>query len=209
MKNKVNFVANNFLNEDPVVRSGVSDALLTIKNELKAEPFKGGLAELNLDSALMVERISPRVLLGLHTYIREAEEHYAKEGSEAQSKIDRIINLLENSDQYDYDATQYKKQYFNENLETLVRNSNTKDRIIEDHNRFIRKIDLIYFDPEKPSNILNHRAHMYSPNKYLLGQKIDTFWFNVMVIWSMTIILYLTLYFDVFERIINFKWRKS
>jgi hypothetical protein len=67
---------------------------------------------------------------------------------------------------------------------------------------------LIFQKPMKPNNPINYRTHMYAPSKYLFGLNIDTFWFNIGVIWSMTIILYITLYFDVFERIMNIKNRK-
>ena len=122
--------------------------------------------------------------------------------------MDRIIGLLEKSEKYEYDVNQFKKLYYNENLATLVRNSDSKERIIEFKNHFVRKIDLIYFEPTVPRNPFNYRAHMYSPRKHFLGMKIDTFWFNIGVIWSMTIILYITLYFDIFERIVNIRWFK-
>lgn len=205
LKNKVTFIANNFLNSDHVVQSAVNDALKTIKNEIKNEPFKGKLATLNLDSALILERISPRLLLNLHSYIRDAENFYMKESSTAQKKMDKIISLLESSEKYEYDASLYKKIYFNENLESLVRNSNTKERIIEIDNHFIRKIDLIFYNPLKPNNPFNYRSHMYAPQKNFLGLTINTFWFNIAVIWSMTIILYITLYYDIFERIVNIR----
>jgi ABC-type multidrug transport system ATPase subunit len=208
MNNKVNFVATNFLNEDPVVQSSVSDALSTLKNEIIDESFKGELASVNLDSALAIERISPKMLLLLHAYLKDAEEYYDKVSVEAQKKMDRIIALLENSEKYEYDVNQFKKLYYNENLATLVRNSDSKERIIEKNNHFVRKIDLIYFEPIVPTNPLNYRAHMYAPRKHFLGISIDTFWFNIGVIWSMTIILYITLYFDIFERIVNIRWFK-
>ena len=203
LRKKVNFVASNFIYQDEEISNNVRDALLTINNELRHEPFKGQLAKVNLDSLLQQESISPRTLLMLHTYLKDAEAHYVKEVTAAQTKIDKIIAYLESAEQYDYDAARFKKLYFNENLETLVRNSNTKNRIIEVGNRFIRKIDLIYFEPPRPKNPLNYRTHMYAPKKYWLGVKFDTFWFNLGVIWSMTFILYLTLYFDVFARIVE------
>ena len=104
--------------------------------------------------------------------------------------------------------TQNKKLYFNENLASLVRNSDSKERIIEINNHFVRKIDLIFFEPYVPKNPLNYRAHMYAPVKQFLGMKIDTFWFNIGVIWTMTIMLYITLYFDIFEKIVNIRWFK-
>lgn len=208
LQKKINYVSNNFLSDDPAVQVAVEDALLTIKNELVAEPFKDHIGTNNLDSLLTRQRITPKTLLKLHTYLTEVESYYAKEAMAAQKKKDRIISLLETSDEYNYDATLFKKLYYNENLETLVRNNETKNRLIEVNNHFIRKIDLIFFDPPKPNNPLNYRAHMYAPHKHIFGLTIDTFWFNVSVIWSMTIILYLTLYFDIFKRIVEIRWFK-
>lgn len=208
VNNKLNFIANNFLNKDEVVQASVKDAILTIKNEIKAEPYKGELATTNIDSALILERISPRLLLLLHSYVKDAQVHYDEISVEAQKKMDRIIGFLENSDKYDYDVTRYKKIYFNENLATLVRNSDTKDRIIEIDNHFVRKVDLIFFESTLSNNPLNYRTHMYAPKKHFLGMAIDTFWFNISVIWTMTIMLYITLYFDVFEKIVNRRWLK-
>jgi len=208
LQKKINYVSNNFLSDDPAVQVAVEDALLTIKNELVAEPFKDHIGTNNLDSLLTRQRITPKTLLKLHTYLTEVESYYAKEAMAAQKKKDRIISLLETSDEYNYDAALFKKLYYNENLESLVRNTETKNRLIEVNNHFIRKIDLIFFDPPKPSNPLNYRAHMYAPHKHIFGLTIDTFWFNVSVIWSMTIILYLTLYFDIFKRIVEIRWFK-
>ena len=69
----------------------------------------------------------------------------------------------------------------------------------------MRKVDLIFSEPPQPSNPLNYRAHMYAPAKHFMGMTIDTFWFNIGVIWTMTIILYITLYFNVFERLVNIR----
>ena len=188
IKNKVNYVAKHFLEKDDVViLAEVEDALFTLKNEITTEPFKGKFEGENLDSVLSVDHINPRVLLSLHTYVRDVEHHYAEVGNAAQNKMDRTIMLLENSEKYEYDATLFKELYFNENLSNLVRNSDVKFRIVELDNRFIRKVDPIFHKPRAKANPLNYRTHMYAPVKQFLGMEIETFWFNVGVIWSMTI----------------------
>jgi hypothetical protein len=206
IKNKINYVAQNFLSEDPDVKSEVEDALLTLRNEISADPFKGNYEGQSIDSLFSLANINPRSLLNMLTYVREAEDHYSQIGVEAQNKLDRIVMLLENSDKYDYDATLYKKLYYNENLATLVRNSNTEKRIVEIGNRFIRRIDNIFQEPSQDRHPLNYRTHMYAPVKYFLGMRIDTYWFNVGVIWLMTILLYVTLYFDVLKKIVERRW---
>lgn len=204
VKNKVNFVANNFL--DSASRAKVEEALLTLRNELQAEPFKGKLKGKNLDSLLAIDNINPRMLLSLHSYVHDAESHYNSLALQAQNKMDKIIGLLENSTKYEYDATEYKKYFYNDNLAKLVRNSDAKDRIIEINNRFIRKIDLVFFVPPKPVNPLNYRTHMYAPVKQFIGLRIETYWFNLAVIWSMTLLLYISLYFNIPEKVMNIRW---
>ena len=65
--------------------------------------------------------------------------------------------------------------------------------------------DPIYLDP------VNHKyfgAHFYSPSKYFLDYKFDTFSANLIVIWLMTIFLTITLYFDVLRKILEFNTSK-
>jgi hypothetical protein len=205
IKNKVNYVANNFLDKNEETIAEVEDALLTLRNEIGAEPFKGKFEGQNIDSVFSLGQVNPRTLLNMHTYVRDVENHYAQIGVAAQNKLDRIVMLLENSDKYEYDATLYKKLYYNENLATLVRNSNTEQRIVEVDNRFIRRVDLIYQEPDQNRHPLNYRTHMYAPVKYFFGMKIDTYWFNVGVIWFMTILLYAALYFDLLKKLVEIR----
>ena len=48
------------------------------------------------------------------------------------------------------------------------------------------------------------RAHFYAPVKRIGNLEIDTFWFNVIVIWSVSLLLYITLYFKVLRYTINY-----
>ena len=77
------------------MQASVGDALLILKNEIINEPFKGELASINLDSALIFEWISPKMLLLLQSYLEDTEAYYTKANVEAQNKVDRTISLLE------------------------------------------------------------------------------------------------------------------
>ena len=96
-----------------------------------------------------------------------------------------------------------KDLYYNEKVAELVRNSGTKNRIIEYEGRLIRKIDFVYFNPESDHGLFNYRTHFFAPNKFFLGAQFNTFWFNLGVIWMMTFVGYLLLYFKVLERIVT------
>jgi len=63
----------------------------------------------------------------------------------------------------------------------------------------IQKLEPIYMDPKFPMI----RAHFYSPTKQLFGSKVETFKVNVLVLWIMTILLYLALYFRLLKKLLD------
>lgn len=95
-----------------------------------------------------------------------------------------------------------KNETFNERIDEVVTNINTDHRILQHDGKLIRQIDPIFNNP-RPSGILDYRSPLYAPEKHFLGQYMDTFTFNVLVIWMMTLLLYLFLYFEFFRRFIN------
>jgi hypothetical protein len=65
----------------------------------------------------------------------------------------------------------------------------------------------------RPSHYFDFSANLYQPTKHFAGFHIDTLYFNLCVIWSMTVLLFVTLYFDVLKKVIkllegNRKYRK-
>ena len=99
-----------------------------------------------------------------------------------------------------YQFQKFKNSFSNHSLEDFVTNSNSLTFITEDETGLIQKSDPIYLDP------INHKyfgAHFYSPSKYFLDYKFDTFNANLIVIWLMTLILTVTLYFDVLRKILE------
>ena len=48
------------------------------------------------------------------------------------------------------------------------------------------------------------RAHFYAPVKRLGNLEIDTYWFNTLVLWAMSLVLFLALYFELLRKAISF-----
>jgi type IV secretory pathway TraG/TraD family ATPase VirD4 len=57
-------------------------------------------------------------------------------------------------------------------------------------------------DP-KPTWIGDYRAHFYSPEKNFFGLQMSTFLFNMIIIWLMTLVLYIALYFEWLRKAIK------
>jgi len=102
-----------------------------------------------------------------------------------------------------------KKDHYNKNLEDLVLDRFRVDKSLETDNRIIQKIDPGYMKPVSKFG----RAHFYAPYKQIGDIKIDTYWFNIMVLWIVTLILYIVLYYNILEKLIrgfsNLKLKES
>ncbi len=85
-----------------------------------------------------------------------------------------------------------KQDHDNENLDDLVLNRNELHKIVESGSGFIRKMDPIYQIPSSG----NGRAQFFSSVKILGHYMMNTIWFNVIVIWMMTLIFYIALQFS-------------
>ena len=89
----------------------------------------------------------------------------------------------------------------NQNLIQLVKNENDLgEKALEKDGRLIQRTDPIFQDPID-SKI--GRAHFFAPRKNFLGSYYSTFGFNMCVIWLMSLILIVTLYFDVFKLVLD------
>jgi hypothetical protein len=96
----------------------------------------------------------------------------------------------------------FRDQYRNEAIAEFVKNLSETHRIIEKDGKLIQKIYPIYKDPE-PDHMVDFDAQFYMPAKHFLNRNVDTLYFNTGVIWSMTLVLAIALYFDVLRKIIE------
>jgi hypothetical protein len=95
--------------------------------------------------------------------------------------------------------TGFRNKYSNKSLSDLLLNHNVVEKIMEYDGRLIRKYEPVYM---KPTSRVG-KAHLYAPNKQVGNMEIDTLWYNVLVIWIYTLVLYLTLRTDLLRKAIN------
>jgi hypothetical protein len=57
-------------------------------------------------------------------------------------------------------------------------------------------------DEHKPSHFFDYASTFYQPTKHFVGYTIDTLIFNTLVIWTMTFVLFLALYFDLLKKFV-------
>ena len=99
-----------------------------------------------------------------------------------------------------------KQDNMNDQVNSLVFDNKEKTRVLEHKGKLIQQIYPIYADPQ-PENYFDFRTLFYLPKKYFAGNYYETLYFNTVVMWIMTVILVITLYYDVFKKIITMEGR--
>lgn len=93
-----------------------------------------------------------------------------------------------------------KQDNYNDNLAEMVLNQNELHKVSESKHKLIRKMEPIYQIPSSRSG----RAQFFSAIKVIGNYHMDTVWFNVMILWMMSLILYITLQFSWLQKTIEY-----
>jgi len=158
-------------------------------------------------SSLSPEKISLNSVIDLEKYLSNLDRYYRKRLDYFQHKKDKKDNQIINKVGKEGYLKEYKKHH-NEALEQFVKRTGEENRILHADGHLVQQIDPIYNDEFTPKHILDYRSHFLSPFKYFSGYRFETFWFNISVIWLMVIALFLSLYFDILKKIVEFKFKK-
>jgi ABC-type multidrug transport system ATPase subunit len=161
------------------------------------------LDQLNINSfnELVASEIND-FLKGLYSYFQKNKKEAMTEKDNELKELNILLGSKES-------LLQLKMDYYNNSLADLVLNRREINKIIEKNNKLIRKDEPIYMIPTSSAG----RAHFYAPMKIIGNRFFDTLWFNILVIWIFSFILYLTLYYDLIRKVVtlveNIRLRKS
>lgn len=95
---------------------------------------------------------------------------------------------------------QFRENHYNEKLEEYVKNTMGTPKILIAENKIIRRFEPVFYNASTKGMF---SAPFFSYSKSFLGVELDTFWFNLIMIWIMTISLYITLYFDLLRKLLE------
>jgi hypothetical protein len=177
----------------------VGGNLEIIHEVLVEEPFKPGFEKINLEEALSQEKYSKTFGMMLSAYLEQYRSHYQKIYNDNVTLIEKRMAYDEKNG---VNINDEKNKYHNESLADLVKNITTKNRLIEYNGKLVQQINPIFQDP-KPSGILDYRTAFFLPEKNLLGMTVSTFIFDILVIWIMSLGLYIALYFEWMRKLVD------
>jgi hypothetical protein len=196
---KRKFIADNLGTDSDSVRQLVQKDIKILHDILEDDYFKKGIEDV-LVSEWTIASYTPALNTALEEFFQAYKKFYQNAYNLAISAQE--VEIYKNQQTGGYDLNTAKNSYYNESLADLVKNVSVKDRIIEQDGRLFQQINPIFLDPN-PANAFDYRTHFFAPQKNLLGAMVSTFWFNALVIWLMTVILYATLYLEALRRLIN------
>ena len=180
--------------------------LQLLKNEL-TKMSGADIPEFRYLADLTPDKFSPVVADSIGRYLDRLDKVFSNISNSASDRKDRFINISEN----DIKLKRLENDYYNYKLLEIVTKPYERKKIFVYNNSLIQNIDPIYLDPEK-KGFLDFRTHFYAPSKYIFGIKTDTFVFNISLVLLSTILLYLTLYYELLARVVsffdNFNFRK-
>ncbi len=195
------FGIKNSQQTDIVIQKEVTAKLTLVYNELLQEGKRTPrLAYPALDLLKKSNyRLSEEMVADLQKHLKFLHKYYIQKFNRANEQKDALMAKLSRS-QADRDKLiTLAKAYHNEAIEQLAKNSQEKERITVQHERLLQRITPIYQTPSAHPDswfpYLDFRTHFYAPTKPLFGYQFDTLVFNVVLIWVMTLILYIMLYY--------------
>lgn len=138
-------------------------------------------------------------------YLSVLKRAYARQMDEAVRKREKLIAYYTSTPEEEKNFERFRKRYVNEAVTDAVKNISAAERIVEYDGSLIQKIYPIYQLEHQPRHLFDFTANLYQPTKHFMGRYVDTLVFNIAVIWTMTVILFITLYLDLIRKIMN-RW---
>jgi hypothetical protein len=186
-------------------RSETLNNLKLIKNETAKIASFGNLPAFRYIDFLEPDKFTPEIADSLSGYITRAGKYFTEMSNSAFDLKNKFYNLNEKS------LRRLEKRYYNYKLEEIVTKYYEPDKLLIYKNSFIQNTHPVYLDPEK-KGFLNFRTHFFAPSKNIFGVRVDTFVFNISIIFVGIMFLYIVLYYDLITRLVkflmNFKSRK-
>ncbi len=133
---------------------------------------------------------------------KEYKEEYNKANDLLEGKYKQILfQFGDDPEKFE----EFKNLHTNDKLESLLRDKYSSHKIYITNSRIYQGDEPIYRKPVYN----NGSAHFYSAYKYLGNIRIDSTFYNIIVIWLSTFLLVVALYFNILHKAINYveSWR--
>jgi len=208
LKEKLKYCYTNIKSKDPKIIEKINADLRMLRTEFKKQ--HNVLPQFSIDkfvSKIQKDSLTLFISFLANAYITTLDDYYGKMFLKANTKKEKIINWAIETNPKLY--KKLKNDYKNDAINDLVKNIYEKRQIIRYKDELVQQIDPIFLDPMSDRGYLNFRSHFYAPHKFFAGHYYKTFSFNIIIIWIMTLLLYITLYYNALGRLLVVRRKKD
>ncbi len=202
LETRLQYSLSNMTSADATIQESNKTNLALIQHEINREATEVHAGDLPFVHSLIPEKFDSTVFREAGDFLAKLRHVYVNRYNNADADKQKLIEELTSTPEKKQAFERMRAAYHNEVIADLVKNLSETHRTVEQNGKLIQKIYPIYKKPD-PDHIIDFDAQFYMPAKHFLNRDIDTFRFNLGVIWSMSLVLILALYFDVLRRIID------
>lgn len=182
--------------------TGLANSLDLLQKEINLELNIVGHDNFENVDLLAPGKFDSAVYYKTSSFLSALKRYYTLKMNDAIRDKEELIDSLTGTPEKTAVHNDMYRRYVNSAVSEAVKNINTPYRIIEYNGQLFQRIYPIYQDSHRPAHFFDFSANLFQPTKYFAGFTFDTLYFNLSVIWAMTIALFITLYFDLLKNII-------
>jgi hypothetical protein len=153
----------------------------------------------NWKESLNIENFNPEAAKEIGKYLDSLSGHFRNILKTYWNRRDSVYKSIETKIGKP-ELMKLEKNYSNKQLEMYVLDRLRVDQSLETPKKIIQKGEPGYMKPTSKYG----RSQFYSPYKQIGEIKIDTFWFDLLVLWLVTLGLYGALYYNLLQKLIGF-----
>jgi ABC-type multidrug transport system ATPase subunit len=173
------------------------DNLLLVSNEIKKQLVLTPDIKFEFTDQITPDKITPDIANAAIAYVESIRKLYVNLYNDASNRKEALKSRLAGENLQKF--LKLRDSYFNKSLEEFVKDKNETTKTIIYKGELVQKLDPVFMD----SKYKLIRAHFYAPEKQVFGMKVDTYVVNVIVLWIMTFLLYLALYFRLLKKLLD------
>lgn len=202
LETRLQYCLHHFKSAEPEIQSKLSTDLQLVRNEISKEISSIGQANQPWIDQLNPTQFDSLVYRQAIEFMTVLKRFYINRYNKAEAARENKIRKMTDTQDKEKAFNRFKEEYRNESIADFVKNLTEPHKIIERDGKLVQKIYPVYKDPD-PDHIVDFDAQFYMPFKHFLNRNIDTLLFNTGVIWSMTLFLIITLYFDILRKLVD------
>jgi ABC transport system ATP-binding/permease protein len=203
LESKLAYCINNRQHWRNSNHEGITNALNILRTEIEHELSKVGDDKLPAADKLIVGKFDSTTYVSTARFLTTLKTYYHNKMQNAVADKEQLVDSMTSTRDGKLEFEKLRSRFVNKAVSDAVRNITSADRIVEYEGRLIQKIYPIYNLEHRPRHYLDFSANLYQPTKHIAGSYIDTFLFNILMIWFMTIILFITLYFELLKKFVK------